>query len=158
MECITGPISRIISRQGITAVYDSLDEKGKEVFRKAYSAAFKPAKDICAEIYDDVACGNEIRSVVNAVSRFNEFPMGKIDQTYMWKVALSRPTMAPSLVKLVLALPPLRASLAGPGSSLAAVSVVCPGFVLPGGPVVRGAGPLGTRGQRCRSRSAHPHL
>eukprot|EP00884_Botryococcus_braunii_P007184 jgi/Botrbrau1/16467/Bobra.0142s0061.1 len=85
VECITGPISRIISRQGITAVYESLDAKGKEIFRKAYAASFKPAKDICAEIYDDVACGNEIRSVVNAVSRFGEFPMGKIDQTYMWK-------------------------------------------------------------------------
>jgi ketol-acid reductoisomerase len=33
-----------------------------------------------------VASGNEIRSVVLAGSRFDRFPMGKIDQTYMWKV------------------------------------------------------------------------
>lgn len=43
------------------------------------------------EIYEDVACGNEIRSVVNAGSRFDRFPMGKIDQTYMWKVRGSQP-------------------------------------------------------------------
>jgi hypothetical protein len=38
------------------------------------------------QIYEDVACGNEIKSVVNAVSRFDRWPMGKIDQTHMWKV------------------------------------------------------------------------
>ena len=42
--------------------------------------------DVCMEIYEDVASGNEIRSVVQAGSRFDRFPMGKIDQTYMWKV------------------------------------------------------------------------
>lgn len=41
------------------------------------------------EIYEDVASGNEIRSVVQAGSRFDRFPMGKIDQTYMWKVRTS---------------------------------------------------------------------
>lgn len=53
---------------------------------QAYSASYKPALDICYEIYEDVASGNEIRSVVQAVERFDRFPMGKIDQTYMWKV------------------------------------------------------------------------
>ena len=56
-------------------------------FLQAYAASFGPSKDICAEIYDDVASGNEIRSVCQAVDRFGEFPMGKIDQTYMWKVS-----------------------------------------------------------------------
>jgi len=42
--------------------------------------------DICFEIYEDVACGNEIKSVVNAGRRFDRFPMGKIDGTFMWKV------------------------------------------------------------------------
>eukprot|EP00955_Chlamydomonas_euryale_P005365 57184-Chlamydomonas_euryale.AAC.1 len=42
--------------------------------------------DVCMEIYEDVASGNEIRSVVQAGSRFDRFPMGKIDGTYMWKV------------------------------------------------------------------------
>lgn len=87
VETITGPITKIISSKGgMTAVYNSLSEEGKKEFEKAYSASFGPAKDICLEIYEDVACGNEIRSVINAVSRFDRFPMGKIDQTPMWKV------------------------------------------------------------------------
>ncbi len=53
---------------------------------QAYSAAFGPACDICFEIYEDVACGNEIKSVVNAGRRFDRYPMGKIDQTRMWQV------------------------------------------------------------------------
>ena len=43
---------------------------------------------VCEEIYDDVASGNEIKSVVQAGERFDRYPMGKIDQTYMWKVTL----------------------------------------------------------------------
>ena len=45
-----------------------------------------PAKEILQEIYDDVACGNEIRSVVSASNRYDEFPMGQIDGTEMWVV------------------------------------------------------------------------
>ena len=55
---------------------------------QAYSASYGPARDICEEIYDDVASGNEIKSVVQAGERFDRYPMGKIDQTYMWKVTL----------------------------------------------------------------------
>mmetsp|Transcript_34561 Transcript_34561/g.87391 ORF Transcript_34561/g.87391 Transcript_34561/m.87391 type:complete len:555 (-) Transcript_34561:523-2187(-) len=86
VESITGPISKTISTKGMLAVYNQLDEAGKKVFQEAYSASFKPAMDICLEIYEDVASGNEIRSVVQAGSRFDRFPMGKIDGTYMWKV------------------------------------------------------------------------
>jgi ketol-acid reductoisomerase len=86
VECITGPVSKIISTQGMLAVYNSFDEEGKKVFAEAYAASFKPAMDICMEIYEDVASGNEIKSVVQAGSRFDRFPMGKIDQTYMWQV------------------------------------------------------------------------
>lgn len=63
---------------------------GTPVFLQAYSLSYKPALDICFEIYEDVASGNEIRSVVQSVSRFDRFPMGKIDQTYMWKVRTCR--------------------------------------------------------------------
>jgi hypothetical protein len=86
VECITGPISKTISTQGMPAVFNMLDDAGKKVFADAYAASFKPAMDICMEIYEDVASGNEIKSVVQAGSRFDRFPMGKIDQTYMWKV------------------------------------------------------------------------
>jgi hypothetical protein len=53
---------------------------------QAYAASYGPACDICFEIYEDVACGNEIKSVVNAGRRLGRFPMGKIDGTFMWKV------------------------------------------------------------------------
>lgn len=86
VESITGPISKMISRYGIRAVYESLDDQGKEQFRRAYSAAYGPAFDILLEIYDEVASGNEIRSVVMANARARRFPMGKIDQTEMWQV------------------------------------------------------------------------
>lgn len=85
-ESVTGPISRIISRDGIQAVYDKLDKDDKSRFEAAYVASYMPAKEILQEIYDDVACGNEIRSVVNASRRFNDFPMGEIDGTEMWTV------------------------------------------------------------------------
>ncbi|XBJ20755.1 hypothetical protein VPH35_011529 [Triticum aestivum] len=66
--------------------------QGKEEFNKAYSASFYPCMDILYECYEDVASGSEIRSVVLAGRRFYDkeglpaFPMGKIDQTRMWKV------------------------------------------------------------------------
>jgi ketol-acid reductoisomerase len=85
-ESITGPISKIISHEGILAVYEKLSPEDKPRFESAYVASYHPAKDILQEIYDDVACGNEIRSVVNACARFGEFPMGKIDGNEMWVV------------------------------------------------------------------------
>nr|GMD85926.1 ketol-acid reductoisomerase, chloroplastic [Ipomoea batatas] len=92
VECITGIISKTISTQGMLAVYNSLNEDGKKAFEAAYSASYYPCMDILYECYEDVAAGSEIRSVVLAGRRFYEkeglpaFPMGKIDQTRMWKV------------------------------------------------------------------------
>ncbi|PSC69959.1 acetohydroxy acid isomeroreductase isoform B [Micractinium conductrix] len=86
VESITGPITRIISRDGMLGVYNQFSDADKKIFEQAYSASFAPAMDICYEIYEDVACGNEIKSVVNAVERFGRWPMGKIDQTHMWQV------------------------------------------------------------------------
>uniref|UniRef100_A0A3Q7HC76 Ketol-acid reductoisomerase, chloroplastic n=1 Tax=Solanum lycopersicum TaxID=4081 RepID=A0A3Q7HC76_SOLLC len=92
VECITGVISKTISTKGMLAVYDSLTEEGKKEFEAAYSASFYPCMEILYECYEDVATGSEIRSVVLAGRRFYEkeglpaFPMGKIDQTRMWKV------------------------------------------------------------------------
>ena len=82
---ITGPISKTISRSGLMAVYEDLDEGDKEAFKKAFCAAYHPAKDVLLEIYDDVACGNEVRSVIAACRRHGDYPMGKIDGTEMWK-------------------------------------------------------------------------
>ena len=40
------------------------------------------------EIYDEVASGNEIRSVIEANNRHKRFPMGKIDGTQMWQIGI----------------------------------------------------------------------
>lgn len=85
-ESITGPISKKISKQGILKVYTDLNEADKAEFEKAYSASYKPAREILEEMYDEVASGNEIRSVIMAGSRHAEFPMGKIDNTFTWQV------------------------------------------------------------------------
>lgn len=86
VESVTGPISKTISHDGILAVYEKLDAKGKEIFERSYSLCYDPAFEMLLEIYDEVASGNEIRSVIMAGQRFKRFPMGKIDGTRMWKV------------------------------------------------------------------------
>ncbi len=86
VENITGPISKTISHDGILAVYEQLDAKGKEIFEKIYSHSYGPAFDILLEMYDEVSSCNEIRSVVMAGDRHSRYPMGKIDGTKMWQV------------------------------------------------------------------------
>eukprot|EP00252_Welwitschia_mirabilis_P014102 TRINITY_DN3113_c0_g1_i1.p1 TRINITY_DN3113_c0_g1~~TRINITY_DN3113_c0_g1_i1.p1 ORF type:complete len:595 (+),score=119.56 TRINITY_DN3113_c0_g1_i1:184-1968(+) len=92
VEGITGIISKTISTKGMLSVYNSLSQEEKKEFEIAYSASYYPSMEILYECYEEVACGNEIRSVVMAGRRFSEkdglpaFPMGKIDQTRMWKV------------------------------------------------------------------------
>jgi ketol-acid reductoisomerase len=83
-ESITGPISRTISRQGILALYDGIADKAS--FESAYAATYPTAKELMAEIYDEVSTGNEIRSVNLAGERLKKHPMGKIDGTETWKV------------------------------------------------------------------------
>jgi len=85
-ECVTGPISRTISHAGIIGVYEQLDSRGREVFRRAYDATYGPVRAILAEIYDEVVAGNELRSVVAAGARLRQYPMSTIDQTEMWRV------------------------------------------------------------------------
>ena len=85
-ESITGPISKTISRSGLKAVYEELDDGEKAAFRRAYNASYHPCREILEEIYDDVASGNEVRSVIQASRRHDHYPMGKIDSTDMWVV------------------------------------------------------------------------
>ena len=85
-ESITGPISKTVSRSGLRAVYEELEGHEKGAFRKAYNAAYHPCREILEEIYDDVASGNEVRSVIQATRRHGKYPMGKIDGTDMWNV------------------------------------------------------------------------
>lgn len=85
-ESITGPINTIISKEGIKAVYESLNDADQALFQKAYSAAYHPSYEILWEIYDEVASCNEIRSVILAGKRLSKYPMGKIDNTETWQV------------------------------------------------------------------------
>ena len=86
-ESITGKITPLISKKGIRAVYDAFTGEDKTTFEKAYEASYPPAREVLEECYDEVASGNEIRSVVMAVERHAAgFPMGKIDQTFTWQV------------------------------------------------------------------------
>jgi ketol-acid reductoisomerase len=78
----------MISKNGILSVYEALDDAGKDLFRRAYSAAYHPAFEILMEIYSEVATGNEIRSVIEANERHQRYPMGKIDGTEMWQVGV----------------------------------------------------------------------
>jgi ketol-acid reductoisomerase len=86
-ETLTGPITKTISHRGIKAVYEELSsEEDKKIFRDAYSCSYDPCYEIIEECYDDVACGNEIKSVINAGKRHGRYPMGKIDGTKCWRV------------------------------------------------------------------------
>lgn len=64
LECITGIVSKTISKKGMLEVYNCLTEEGKKQFNEAYSAAYYPSMDILYECYEDVSSGSEIRSVV----------------------------------------------------------------------------------------------
>jgi ketol-acid reductoisomerase len=83
---ITGPISRTISTKGIRGLYSDLNDAGREVFQRVYSVAYRPFYELLLEIYEEVASGNEIRSVELAGQRLKTYPMGEIDGTLMWKI------------------------------------------------------------------------
>jgi len=85
-ESITGNIVKIISTEGIKAVYDKFEGEDQKVFQEAYSASYLPAKEICQEIYDEVSSGNEIRTVVMQGERVQKYPVGKIDGTHTWQI------------------------------------------------------------------------
>ncbi|MDQ0758396.1 ketol-acid reductoisomerase [Streptomyces canus] len=83
-ENVTGPIARTISRSGLRAVRDGLSPSGREVFDRAYTATYGPAREIVAEIYDEVADGTELRSVILAERRLGARAMSEIGASPMW--------------------------------------------------------------------------
>ncbi|MET7481560.1 ketol-acid reductoisomerase [Streptomyces sp. NPDC005538] len=83
-ENVTGPVARTISRAGLRAVREHLDPAGREIFDRAYSATYGPAREIVAEIYDEVADGTELRSVVLAERRLGTREMSRIGGSPMW--------------------------------------------------------------------------
>lgn len=68
------------------ALYEGLSAEDKKVFEEAYSASYKPSREILQECYDEVASGNEIRSVILHGARLKDYPIGKIDGTFTWKI------------------------------------------------------------------------
>jgi ketol-acid reductoisomerase len=84
---VTGPIARTISRSGLRAVREGLDAPGRDVFDRAYTAAYGPAREIVAEIYDEVADGTELRSVILAERRLGTRPMSRIGGSPMWAIS-----------------------------------------------------------------------
>ncbi|WP_405062119.1 ketol-acid reductoisomerase [Kribbella sp. NBC_01505] len=83
-EAVTGPIARTISAAGLPAVRAALSGADQELFDRAYSATYLPARDLVAEIYDEVAEGTELRSVVLADQRLATRPMTAIAGSEMW--------------------------------------------------------------------------
>ena len=81
-EAITGPIARTISNEGLAAVRAACADQ--DLFDRAYSAAYRPARDLVAEIYDEVADGTELRSVILAEQRLATRPMTEIGGSPMW--------------------------------------------------------------------------
>jgi ketol-acid reductoisomerase len=81
-EAITGPIARTISESGLAAVRAVCGDE--DLFDRAYSATYGPARDLVAEIYDEVADGTELRSVILAEQRLASRPMTEIGGSPMW--------------------------------------------------------------------------
>ncbi|WP_062212951.1 ketol-acid reductoisomerase [Streptomyces sp. NBRC 109706] len=86
-ENVTGPIAHAISREGLRAVRQRLAPADREIFDRAYGAAYRPARDLVAEIYDEVADGTELRGVVLAEQRLVTRPMAGISGSPMWRQA-----------------------------------------------------------------------
>ena len=88
VESLTGPISNIISEQGLIGLYNYFanvpDEK--KLFEIAYSRFYNPSMTVLEEIYDEVSSGREIKEVIYRGQHSEEFPMEKIDGAEMWKV------------------------------------------------------------------------
>ncbi|MEE8305188.1 MAG: ketol-acid reductoisomerase [Candidatus Tectomicrobia bacterium] len=86
VESVTGPISKTISHEGIVALYQKFSDDDQLKFARMYTTGYPIIYSLLLEIYQDVASGNEVRSVVAAGNRLAEHPMGKIDTTRMWQV------------------------------------------------------------------------
>ncbi len=85
-ESVTGKITEAISHRGIKGLYDELNDADKAIFAKWYETSYQPMYEVISEVYDEVASGNEIRSVVLANSRLQKFGWTKVDGSHMWRV------------------------------------------------------------------------
>ena len=80
---LTGPINNEISWNGLLNLYHKLLLEDKIIFRENYHKSYHISKVLFEEIYREVKCGNEIRSVVIN----GDIQIGKIDNSHLWQVA-----------------------------------------------------------------------
>jgi ketol-acid reductoisomerase len=86
VENLTGVIAPIISEHGLLGLYNQIPADDKHEFMQAYSTGYWPFYSLALEIYQEVASGREIGSVISAGERLKTFPMVEIGNTDMWKV------------------------------------------------------------------------
>src|SRR5262249_37625540 len=82
---LTGPISNAISDGGLLGVVKSLAGDQDSAFYHNLNATYTAAKPILIEIYNEVASGREIGSVIDATNRIATYPMSKVDGAVMWR-------------------------------------------------------------------------
>jgi ketol-acid reductoisomerase len=86
-ESMTGPLARAVSRGGLRAVLDTLnDGDARRTFDHAYCATYHAFLPLLVELYDEVASGLELESVQRATARLGEYPMATLDGSRMWAV------------------------------------------------------------------------
>lgn len=75
----TGELSKFISKNGLPAFYESLEEESHKMhFRYAYDKTYRLCKPLMEEIYDEVKTGNEIMSVINRTANLEKNPLDKV--------------------------------------------------------------------------------
>ncbi len=58
VECITGPVSRIISTKGMLAVYESFDAEAKKIFEQVRGGAIGMLGGMRMPVADAMLCGS----------------------------------------------------------------------------------------------------
>jgi len=86
---LTGPISQAISDGGLLGVASALAGTQDSAFYRAMQASYAAATPILAEIYNEVASGREIGSVIDSTARLEAYPMSKVDGALMWRTGES---------------------------------------------------------------------
>jgi ketol-acid reductoisomerase len=85
-ESMTGPLARAISHGGLREVLDRVRGDERRTFEHAYCATYAAFRPLIRELYDEVAGGNEVRSVCLAHRRLADEPMPSVDGSRMWRV------------------------------------------------------------------------
>jgi ketol-acid reductoisomerase len=86
-ESMTGPLARTISRGGLRAVLESIDDgDARRTFEHAYCATYHAFLPLIVELYDEVEQGVEMASIQRATARLASYPMATVDGSRMWAV------------------------------------------------------------------------